>query len=328
MAKAKTHKDQHHVPSSYLSAWCDPEREKKETAFVWRFTPGGDLIGRKAPVNLFTENDFYTIPMPDGSRNLDLEHGLEQLETSFAVIRKKIATYQLLDARDVIQLLAFMVAMTFRTKAHREHERGQWGRLFELAESMRKQFADGRPAPPIIHMSGEGVPVDFEALEELKERPIQQLLPLQMQVTLPIFASMDLAICEVDECPEGLITCDNPCVWSDSELIKLPPGHRQVSLMSESVEVTLPLSPKQIVLLNRRGVAGYCKSAIGALQEWNRRAVNNADEEVIANTGEKQDVWFQQVPLPAHAWENTARGREALKRKHAWEEKTRGIPRS
>jgi len=145
MQKAKTHKHQHVVPASYLSAWCDTKKLPKETDFVWRFTPAGELIGRKSPENLFTETDFYTIPMPDGSRNLTLEHGLAQLESDFTVIREKLGKHELLSPRDVIALLAFIMAMRFRTKAKRNHQAGQWGKLFDLADSMRKQFTDGRP---------------------------------------------------------------------------------------------------------------------------------------------------------------------------------------
>jgi hypothetical protein len=42
--------------------------------YVWRFALDGKLIGKKSPENLFTETDLYTIPMPDGSRNLEPEH--------------------------------------------------------------------------------------------------------------------------------------------------------------------------------------------------------------------------------------------------------------
>lgn len=325
MAKAKEYSWQHHVPATYLSAWCDPKKEPKETPFVWRFTPDGELIGRKSPANLFAETDFYTIPLPRGGRGVELEQGLNQLETHFATIRGKLAKHQLLDVRDVTQLLAFMVAMKYRTKAVRDHQRDQWGKVCELADSVRKQFADGRPSPP-GYVSADAVPVDFEELEELKTRPTQQLLPLQIELTLPIFRSMDVAVCEVDEEP-GLITCDNPVFVFEPELWKLPPSMRYENMMGDSVEITMPISPKQIILLNRKGVAGYCKSDRKALEEWNRRAVANAAEEVIANTKEKQDAWFTRLPPPEDRWENTEQGKAAFARKAAWEERVRGLPR-
>src|SRR5450755_976605 len=97
MPKAKEKKSQHFVPRTYLAAWCDPNRPSQMNDYVWRFSLGASLIGKKSPENLFKETDAYTISMPDGTRNLELEDGLSQLESDFAKIRDKVADHAMLD---------------------------------------------------------------------------------------------------------------------------------------------------------------------------------------------------------------------------------------
>jgi hypothetical protein len=318
MAKAKSHRGQHHIPATYLSAWCDRDKKPKESPFVWRFALDGTLIARKSPENLFKETDFYTIPMPDGSRNLDLEHGLAELEGNFAIIRKKLANHEILnDGRDLVMLLAFTVAMFFRTKTQRDFQRRQWSRLFDLADSMRKQFADGRTVPPYLRapVDADATPVDFEALEEMTKRPLQMLLPIAMEACLPIMFSMDIAIVETEADRPGFITSDNPCAWHDPEAITRPPGLRNASLVDKNIEITMPISPRQMLLLNRKGKAGYCTTSATTVDEWNWQRVSWAGEQVIANTSEKRACWFEERPLPANAWENTPRARELAERR-------------
>jgi hypothetical protein len=303
VGKAKSHKGQHFVPRIYLAAWCDPETPEKMDPYVWRFTRDGRPAGKKSPENLFKETDFYTIPMPDGTRNLELEHGLSQLEGKFTDVRKNLERHEEIDLNDRVSLLAFMVAMSFRTKAHRDFQKGQWDKVVEMADSVAKQFADGRPAPPFMHSDPDAPSISYDEAKEMSQRPIQVMLPIQMRVTLPIFVSMDIAIVETDQSP-GLITSDDPCIWFDPDSYRRPPRFQDPSLMSKKIEVTLPLSPRQIVMLNRKGINAYCKTTERAIEEYNRRAVAYADQFIITNANMKRDEWFEERELPPDAWEN------------------------
>jgi len=86
--KRKTHKGQHFVAESYLKAWCDPDCPSNHEPYVWRFDKDGTNPTKRAPKNLFKETDFYTIEKADGTRDLRLEHGLSELESKFAQIRR------------------------------------------------------------------------------------------------------------------------------------------------------------------------------------------------------------------------------------------------
>jgi hypothetical protein len=270
--------------------------------YVWRFTREGQPAGRKSPYNIFKEIDLYTIPMPDGSRNLELEHGLSELEGRFTEIREKLEERKELTPVDVVTLLAFTVAMSFRTKAYRDFQQSQFKKIYGLADSVSKQFADGRPGPPTHGATLPGHSVSVSDIKTVAERPIQALLPIQMSATIPVVTSMSLAIVEAEEAP-GFITSDDPCIWFDPDAYRRAPMHREPSLMDTEIEVTLPISPRLTLLLNRKGKDGYCTAPHRVIEEYNRRAVAYTDEYVIVNGDAKDDAWFEEREFPDDAWD-------------------------
>jgi hypothetical protein len=80
----------------------------------------------------------------------------------------------------------------------------------------------------------------------------------------------------------------------------------------------MPLSPRQMLVLNRKEKTGYCTTSPKTVNEWNWRTVMHAGEEVIVNTNEKRDSWFEIRPRREDGWENTPRAREFLSRKKKW----------
>jgi Protein of unknown function (DUF4238) len=85
---AKSHKTQHWIPRSYLRAWADPNGPAAHKSYVHVFSKDGSTSRKKAPENLFTETELYTIRLPDGGRDLRLEHGLCGFEASFSEMRR------------------------------------------------------------------------------------------------------------------------------------------------------------------------------------------------------------------------------------------------
>jgi hypothetical protein len=53
-------------------------------------------VPQEAPENIFKETEMYAIKVPDGKRDLRIEHGLSELENPFIHIRDAI-----LEERDV-----------------------------------------------------------------------------------------------------------------------------------------------------------------------------------------------------------------------------------
>src|SRR5262245_21005576 len=141
MSKPKSHKAQHWIPKSYLAAWTDPECPSRHEPFVHVFNKDGTDHEKRAPHNIFTETDLYTIKRPDGGRDLRLEHGLSGLENDFVRIRNDFLVPQkTLPPILYSKLIVFVAAMSARTPAMRDHHASQWGELLsmmdELAEKM------------------------------------------------------------------------------------------------------------------------------------------------------------------------------------------------
>jgi hypothetical protein len=146
--KSRSHKKQHFVQQCYTKAWHDPTAPKglTTTPYVWVFDRDGSNPRRKAPVNLFTETDIYTIARPDGGRDLRLEHGFQDLEDKFTRVRNlKFNCRTWPTDEEMAWALAFVATAQARTAAHRNFHRDQWRGIRERTEAM--QVAMDR-APP------------------------------------------------------------------------------------------------------------------------------------------------------------------------------------
>ncbi len=229
------HKKQHFVPSSYLKAWCDPKGSKKQTPYVWRFSSDGTNTKRKAPENIFYEKDMYTIKGENGERNLILEHGLQQLETKFARVRRnKLQKNRELTLDDHVILCAFIAAIQSRTKATRDHWKKTWELLLERMEDMREWAETATPdekkrAASISSLSSrkDSESLDYAQVKELHENPLQKMLPSMISSLTPMLTKLNMAICCTSNIP-GFITSDYPCVlygpeaYNPESLIRRP----------------------------------------------------------------------------------------------------------
>lgn len=134
---AKIHKKQHHVPETYLRAWCDHNVPKEQAPYVWLFSKEGETGKAKAPKNIFHETDFYTIKGPNSSRDLTLEKGLSQLERAFSTLQRETLDRRTkLTFRDTKVLLAFNATMYARSKFQRDHWRSGFSRASEWSGSI------------------------------------------------------------------------------------------------------------------------------------------------------------------------------------------------
>ena len=293
------HKKQHLVPSSYIATWCDPDTPTKQTPYVWRFTKNGSRSEKKAPKNIFTQTDAYTIKEPDGTRNLILEKGLCELETRFAQLRdKKVAQRIPLNEEDRFLLCAFMATMMSRTASQREYHREQWGQVLKNLNEMIEQKRKDDPEAKIVldrlpENQKNGKTLTYEDVKEIVNNPLQNtMLPIAM-VFLAVFLKMDMAVIETDDVP-GLITSDNPCVWDDRKWQELPPFLQDKPVIRESVEISLPISPRQLVFLNWKDVTGYIQIDERIVNEANARTRFNAHEYFVVSKNMKRPEWFME----------------------------------
>ncbi|MDD4879320.1 MAG: DUF4238 domain-containing protein [Candidatus Omnitrophica bacterium] len=287
------HKKQHYIPQCYLEAWCDPECPTGHTPYVWRFSKDGTRIKKKAPENIFYEKDMYTIHLEDGTRDLTLEHGLNQLESLFTQVRKKIEKKENLTIEDRTILCAFSSAMFGRTKAQREHQRKQWEKPLEIMEDMMKATPEQKRRMAALPSSSstKEAGLSYEDVKYLVKNPTQTFLPSIVRTMTPLLCKIDLAIL-TSESRIGFITSDAPCVWFDPQAYKRPPFLRHAGLMYESIEISLPISPRALLLLNRKGFNGYYVSNDKADDEANQLRRFYSEEYFVVNRNYKKDIWF------------------------------------
>lgn len=292
------HKDQHYIPQSYLKAWTDPETPPKYEPYVWMFDKETKEPKKKAPSNIFHENNMYTIYDKNGNRDLRLEHGLSELEGSFSELRDKtISKQKKLNKDQHFLLCAFIAAMWARTRVQREHLRNQWERPLNLMRQMKKQWNEeddeerkklsDMPKPPTL--TDKGLPMS--EVEKIVENPLQEMLEAMVSATTPLLAKIDCLIFTTDH-EVGFMTSDAPCIWTDPKSYERPPFNRAPALMYETIEITFPISPNACVLLNRQSLNGYRKTNFHELSEINRRTIGNCGEYFVARKNDLEEQWL------------------------------------
>jgi uncharacterized protein DUF4238 len=302
------HKKQHFIPKSYLKAWCDPNTPPTQEPYVWQFTYDGSKSSKKAPHNIFLENDMYTIKKIDGARDLTLEHGLCGLEDAFVRIREeKIIHGKPLELEEHFVLCAFMAALHSRTKSQREHLKQQWERPLEMMEDLiewgktatieEKKRMASIPPPS----SNEEKGLNYEQVKELATQPLQKLMFPMIKALTPLLCKLDIAILETFS-EQGFITSDDPCAWFDPEGYKRPSLYQGPGLAYPTIEITLPITPNYMVILNRRGINGYLRLNESLTEEMNRRTRFYSHEFFIVNKNVTKAIWFDPGKEPDDSW--------------------------
>lgn len=298
------HKKQHWVPKSYLEAWTDPDRPPRHDPFVWVFPKDGSISKRRAPRNLFTESDMYTLTLEDGTRDLSIEHGLSGLENAFATVRRNtLSRRRRLSDSDHIIIRAFIAATQARSRLQRDHWQDQWQGVLEdmeaLREAMEKASPEQRKAMSSISKLNSGSETLGEAdVRSLAERPLQHTLVPLMQQQVVLLAPMTLTILCTNSEP-GFITSDAPCVWFDPEAYKRPFPFDSPGLMYDTIEITLPVSPFQLAVLSRRDLQPYLDIPDHLVDEFNRRTRAHCQEEFVVRRDLTRPAWFDLGSPPA-----------------------------
>src|SRR5216684_2618292 len=253
------YKNQHTVPQSYLSVWCDHETPAGQTPYVWVWTKDGNSARRKAPLNIFRETDIYTLKLPDGSRDVTLEQMFSKMEQEFAALRgDKLERRVALSRVEWANLVTFVAALHVRSAAQLRHLQSERNRVVKLAERIaeqatrataeqRKAMAMLAPPPSTPSWSLE----EFRALAAEPQRTLRDYILAETAVML----RMNLALFEA---PAGyaFITSDVPVTWFDPDLYKRPPAYQSLGLAYPNVEVRMPVSPRLILNISHHTELG------------------------------------------------------------------------
>lgn len=292
------HIRQHWIPRAYLGAWCDPDPARQNPRRVYHYGVDGRYRGWRPPSRIFTADDLYTVPQPDGGRDLKTEHALSRLEASFAEMR---ARYLLKGAplppsarRD---LLWFIAALRSRSPAARDRHGAFWSGAVEVGEATkhgldamaperRAEWLKKTRPTPLRGANEGGIPLG--ALREIAAQPFGAYLPGHIVIEAGLLEQMHLAVLRA---PDGhaLITSDRPVVWWDPE--DPPPSRSPLGLGRPTIEITVPLAPFLCALISHRRGPDYADADAEGVDVLNMRTLNRASKEFIANRPDLAVAW-------------------------------------
>ena len=288
-------KQQHYVPSSYLQAWCDPKCPQGQEPYVWMTPVDGGPAKRKAPRKILRETDMYTVVGKNGERDLYIERALSHVEGKFARIRRnKFDKGRRLTVEELAFVCMFMAAMHGRTKTYREHLRSTWGRALDLMQKV--EDAHGKASPerreqmrdalrPVRSPGDEDHAISKEEVEDFVANPLQNWLPAMVKAIAPQLTQMPWVVMVAPrDC--AFVTSDTPCVWFDRGEYETPRTPFAGGLLSPTFELTMPLSPRQMLVFAKRlRVTGYWAGLSRAdVKSLNERTIMRAEEYVIRNS--------------------------------------------
>lgn len=304
------HKKQHYIPKCYLKAWCDPKCPSKHTPYIWMYDKESKDGKKKSPDNIFHETDMYTLQGKDGERILDIEHGLAGLENHFVTLRnKKISRHKDLDATEIAILTTFIAAAHARTKSQLAHMADQWSRPLEMMDNLEEKMKTATVEEKKNMASFSSLPstdergsFTHEQVRKMVKDPVATTLIPMIHAVAPLLATLDMAILHTNSSP-GFITSDRPCVWFDPLSYTRPPLYCAPALMYETIEITMPVSPTECILLNRQKFSGYIKASNDIVNNLNRRVRFHASEYYVVNQEHVDDTWFDEGIEPEDSWE-------------------------
>jgi Protein of unknown function (DUF4238) len=296
------HKKQHVIPVAYLKAWCDPNCPPGQAPYVWLFPTDGRPPRKKAPEKIFFETDFYTVHTKDGNRDLTLEYNLSRLEDEFSKLRRKKLNKRLpLSARERLLLCMFVMAMYGRTKAQADYWSGAWKQVLELGEHVQR-WAEAASTEERIRMSkalrephlNEQNSLTMDDVRQSIKYPLESSLPSAVIDCSPILYKFSFMILEASA-EMGFITSDSPCVWFDPANNLKPPLYGAGGLISATIEITLPISPNQMLFFGKKLYATNIYHRINdanIIDNLNKRTRLGAAEHFVFNKPVSQPSWF------------------------------------
>ena len=281
---------QHWIPDTYLSAWCDPDPASQNPRRVYRYDADGEYRDYRPPGRIFTVDDLYTVPLPDGGRDVRTELALNKLEDSFARIRVKYLMKSVsLPPFARSDLLWFIAALRNRSPAMHEHHAAFNDRILEIATDMEDRLTAmslderiewyGKTRHISLNVGGDkGIPL--KAFRKIAAEPFGEYLPRHVANEARFLEKMHLIILHI---PDGcyLITSDRPVVWWDPE--NPSPSRIPLGLGRRTIEITVPLTPFLCALISHRPGPDHAMIDVDSVKNLNTRTLYRTREVFIAH---------------------------------------------
>jgi len=275
-------KNQHIIPQCYLKQFVDPNTPPGQEPYVWIFERDNKKGKKKAPKNILSETDFYTLKVKSGEKDYSIEESLSQLESEYSSVFEKKIRYKIpLNDYDHIVLCAFVAAMLQRTLKQKENIEGFFDQLIKVTEDVEKAHGIKRKKSSELR----------QAKEDAHKLSMLQIIPKIAQILI----KMNLAfLCAGRR--DSFISSDAPCFLFNEELQWqrfYGPG-----LGQRHIEVRMPLSPEISVSFSWiNNLRGYLEIGTDQIHECNRMIFAYSHEYFIANSPKIKRRWFLRFPL-------------------------------
>jgi len=246
---------QHSLSQCYLKSWCDPATPHGQEPYIWLISKNGDTKRRKAPKNVFTRPDRYTITLPDGQRSQDVEKYLSEIEDFYSRVLDKINRGDALTQNDRDSLCLFAATINLRTHSLDNSWRTFQKGIHNLVIAKEKEL--GLPRKTSLDTE--------KAIEESSAG----ILITGIDTTYSILRPKEQCIF-VNSDDLGFIASDDP-----------PPGF-------------LPLTPHHMLLFvdDKKGFPLYVDVKQKTVDEANQLMRFHCAEEFISWKGETRSIWF------------------------------------
>lgn len=266
----------------------DPNTPAGQEPYVWIFERGTKRGKKKAPKNILSETDFYTLKVKSEERDYTIENTLAKIESEYAgVFDRKIKNKIPLDNYEHLVLCTFVAAMLQRTLKQKEKIEGFFDQMISMTEQMEK--AHGVSPKKSLELKKEK--------EDAHKISVMQMIP---HIT-KILMRMNLAfLCSNRR--SSFITSDSPCYLFNSRIQFqrfYGPG-----LGQKHVEVRMVLSPEISLCFSRvNNLRGYLEIDTDWVHETNRMTFGHSHQYFIANSPRIKRRWFRRFPLdPIFIW--------------------------
>lgn len=274
-------KKQHYIPQSYLREFVDPNTPSGQEPYVWIFNKGERKGRKKAPSNIFTETDLYTIKLKSGEKSYVIEETLSSVESKYAaVFREKIKQHLPLSPEEHILLCVFVAIMLRRTIRYKDNVERFFDELIQRTEMLER-----------AHNAAPRTSLELkEEKENVHKRGVFDSLPKITQ----LLTEMSVAFL-VAEKGAKFVTSDDPCNLFNPDLQWqrfYGPG-----LGQKNVQLTLPLSPQIMLCMSWSNFRGYMRWERARVQESNRMTVGYAYKYFISHSPKPKRMWFRPYPL-------------------------------
>lgn len=275
-------KNQHIIPQCYLKHFIDPNTPKGYEPYVWIFERDKKTGKKKAPKNILSETDFYTLKTNIGGKDYSIEKSLSLIESEYATVFDKTIKNKIpLTDYEHLILCAFVATMLQRTLKQKENIEGFLDQIIKMTEEMEK--AHNTPPKKSVELK--------QKKENAHKISVLQMIPHITEILL----KMNLAfLCGKQSV--YFITSDTPCFLFNSRLQWqnfYGPG-----LMQKYVEVRMPLSPEISVCFSWiNNLRGYLQIDTDLIHESNRMVFGHSYKHFIANSSKIKRRWFRRFPL-------------------------------